>query len=177
MRLYSNNHASCVGIGEVQDDETAAETMYRWRPQSRRTGLRKRVVVKVSEALKPSAYVAHKGAPPASAGVGRVTMKDVCDGDGDRLVLWDVTNVRLAADWIAPPATLTPSSNPNASAAYDDFFNTQTPCHVVGSPGTVLRPFYEEIVLNCLTPCLLVTSSAVSSRHFVTQTKLHRDGS
>lgn len=87
VRLYSNHHASCVRVGAVQDDETAAETLDRWRPQPRRTNLQKRVVVKVSEALKPSAYTAHKGAPTASAGVGRVTMKDDCDDGGDRLVL------------------------------------------------------------------------------------------
>ena len=157
--------------------------MYRWRPQSRRTGLRKRIVVKVREAVKPSAYVAHKGTPPASAGAGHVTMKDVCDDDGDRLVLRDVAHVRLAAKWVVPPRDAGPFIKPNASAAYDDddddddFFNTQAPFHVMGSPGTVLRPVYEDIVLNCLTPCLLVTSSAVFSRQFVTQIKLHRDGS
>ncbi|CAN0310195.1 unnamed protein product, partial [Laminaria digitata] len=140
VRLYSNNHASCVGVGDVQDDETAAATLQRWRPQSRGAGLQKRVVVKVSEALKPAAYAAHKGAPPSSAGVGRATMKDVCDGDGDRLVLWDVAHVRLAADWIAPPATPAPSAVPNASTAYDDdddFFATQPPGRVVDSPDDV----------------------------------------
>lgn len=138
MRLYSNNHASCVGVGEVQDDETTARTLHRWRPRSRQTGGYKRVVVKVSEALKPAAFTAHKGAPPASTGVGRVTMKDVCDGDGDRLVLWDVAHVRLAADWTAPPATPSPSANPSMSVAFDDdadFFAAPRPCRVVGPPG------------------------------------------
>ena len=154
-------HASCVGVGDMQDDETAAESLLRWRPQSRQAGRQKRVVIKVSDALKPAAYVAHKGAPPASAGVSRVTMKDVFDGDGDRLVLWDVAHVCLAADWTAPPATQAPSANPNATAAYDDdadFFAAEAPCHVVGSLGKVLPPFYEEMDLDCLTPCLLVTA-------------------
>ena len=63
-------------------------------------------------------------------------MKEFCDGGGDRLVLRDVTHVRLAADWTAPPATPAPSPNPNASAAYNDdadLFATEAPCHVVGS--------------------------------------------
>eukprot|EP00904_Undaria_pinnatifida_P006963 jgi/Undpi1/3397/HiC_scaffold_15.g06770.m1 len=63
-------------------------------------------------------------------------MKEICGGGGDRLVLWDVTHVRLAADWTPPPATPAPSPNPNASAAYNDdpdLFATEAPCHVVGS--------------------------------------------
>eukprot|EP00904_Undaria_pinnatifida_P001065 jgi/Undpi1/1095/HiC_scaffold_10.g04558.m1 len=63
-------------------------------------------------------------------------MKEICGGGGDRLVLWDVTHFRLAADWTPPPATPAPSPNPNASAAYNDdpdLFATEAPCHVVGS--------------------------------------------
>ena len=90
--------------------------------------------------MKPATYPAHEEAP-SSAGVGRVTMKEI---GGDRLALWDVTHVRLAADWTAPHATPAPSPNPNASAAYNDdanFFATEAPCHVVGSLGKTLpRP-------------------------------------
>ena len=103
MRLHSNNHASCVGVGNVQGHETTAGSLLRWRPQRRQSGGQKGVVVKVSDAVKPATYAAHKEAP-SSAGVGRVTMKETCDGGGDRLVLWAVTHVCLAADWTAPPA-------------------------------------------------------------------------
>ena len=96
----------------------------------------------MSDTVKPAAYVAHEEAP-SSTGVGRVTMKEICGG-GDRLILWDVTHVRLAADWTAPPATPAPSPNPNASAAYSDdpdLFATEAPCHVAGSLGKTLpRP-------------------------------------
>ena len=81
---------------------------------------------------------------PSSAGVRRLTMKGICGGGGDRLVLRGVTHVRLAADWTAPPATPAPSPNPNAIAAYNDypdFFATEASCHVVGSLGKALsRP-------------------------------------
>ena len=97
----------------------------------------------MSDAVKPATYAAHKEAP-SSAGVDRVTMKEICGGGGDRLVLWDVTHVRLAADWTTPPATPPPSPNPNARAAHDDdadFFATGEPCHLVSSIGTALpRP-------------------------------------
>ena len=139
MRLHSNNHASCVGVANVQGHETTAGSLLRWRPQSRQSGGQKGIVVKVSDAAKPATYAAHKEAP-SSEGVGRVAMKEICGG-GDRLVLWDVTHVRLAADWTAPPATPAPSPNPNASAAYSDdadFFATEAPCHVVGSLGKAL---------------------------------------
>ena len=96
----------------------------------------------MSDAVKPATYAAHKEAP-FFAGVGRVTMKEICGG-GDSLVLWDIAHVRLAADWTAPPATPAPSPNPNASAAYNDgadFFATEAPCHVVASLGkNILRP-------------------------------------
>ena len=94
----------------------------------------------MSDAVKPATYAAHKEAP-SFAGVGRVTMKEVRGGGGDRLVLWDVTHVRLAADWTAPPV---PSPNLNASAAYNDdadFFATDALCLMVGSLGkTLTRP-------------------------------------
>ena len=97
----------------------------------------------MSDAVKPATYAAHKEAP-FFAGVGRVTMKEICGGGGDSLVLWDVAHVRVAADWTAPPATPAPSPNPNASAAYNDdadFFATEAPCHVLGSLGKALpRP-------------------------------------
>ena len=101
MRLYSNNYASCIGVRNVQDDETTAESLIRWRPQSRQSGSQKRVVVKVRGTVKPATYAAHKGAPP-SAAMGRVTMKDISDGGGNRRVLQDDAHVRLAADWAAP---------------------------------------------------------------------------
>lgn len=140
VRLYSNNHASCVGVGEVQDDETSAEILRRWRPQSRpRQGQPTRVVVKVSEMLVPSAFTPHKGAPPASSvEPRRVTMKDVFEGEGGRLVLWDIAHVRLVADWKAPLPVRAPSASANGSAAYDDdaeFFASPVPDHVVGAPG------------------------------------------
>lgn len=153
MRLYSSNHASCVGIGEVQDDATTDEALHLWRPQMRRRS--KRVVVKMSEALVPAAFIPHKGAPPVP-GVGRATMKDVFEGDGDGLVLWDIAHVRLAKDWIAPPATRTPLTNGNESAAYDDdadFFAAEAPSHVVRSRGKVSFP----PVNTCRTPCILAT--------------------
>ena len=113
----------------------------RWRPQSSQSGGQKGVVVNVSDAVKLAAYAAHK--ETSSAGLRRVTMKEICGG-GDGLVLWDVTHVRLAADWTAPPATPAPSSNANASSAYNDdpdFFATEAPCHVLGSLGKALpRP-------------------------------------
>ena len=93
----------------------------------------------MSDAAKPATYAAHKETP-SSAGVGHVTMKGNCGG-GDRLVLWDVTHVRLAAYWTPPPATPVPSPNLNASAAYNDdadFFATEAPCHMVGSLGKTL---------------------------------------
>lgn len=142
VRLYSNNHASCVGVGEVLDETTSSEILRRWRPQSRpRGGQPTRVVVKVSEALVPSAFTPHKGAPPASSDEPRrVTMKDVYEGEGDRLVLWDVAHVRLVADWKAPRPARAPSASANGSAAYDDdaeFFATPGPDHVVRAPGKI----------------------------------------
>ena len=147
MRLHSNNHASCVGVGNVQGHETTAGSLLRWRPRSRQSGGQKNVVVKVSDAVKPATYAAHKEAP-SSAGVGRVTMKEICGGGGDRLVLWDVTHVRLAADWTPPPATPAPSPNPNASAAYNDdpdLFATEAPCHVLGSLGKALHRPWKKL--------------------------------
>ena len=86
MRLHSNNHASFVGVENVQGHETPAGSLLRWRPQSRQSGGQKGVVVKVSDVVKPATYAAYKEAP-SSAGVGRVTMKEVCGGGGDSLVL------------------------------------------------------------------------------------------
>ena len=61
VRLQSNNHASCVGVGNVQGLETAAGYLLRWRPQSRQSGGQKGVVFKVSDdAVKPATYPAHK---------------------------------------------------------------------------------------------------------------------
>ena len=86
MRLHSNNHTSCVGVGNVQGHETTAGSLLRWRPQSRQSGCQKGVVVKVSDAVKPATYAGHKEAP-SFAGVGRVTMKEMYAGGGDSLVL------------------------------------------------------------------------------------------
>lgn len=99
MRLYSSNHASCVGVGGVQDEETSTQAESRWTTPRRRA---RRVVVKVSEGLVPAAFIPHKGAPSV-LGVGRVTMKHVLKDVVDELVLWDVAHVRLASDWVAPP--------------------------------------------------------------------------
>ena len=68
-------------------------------------------------------------------------MKEVCDGDGDRLVLWDVAHVRSGADWTTPPTTPTPSANPIEKAAYDneaDVFDTPAPCKTVILHGKLL---------------------------------------
>ncbi|CBJ28935.1 similar to Werner syndrome protein [Ectocarpus siliculosus] len=132
VRLYSNNHASCVGVGEVQDDDTAAEALAGWFPGARRKGRLTQVVVGLSGVFKPAAYTAHKGTPSAASGVGRVTMDEAYKGD--RLVLWDVAHVRLVSDWKPSPAAAAPSSNENASEAYNDnaqFFTSPRPPHVV----------------------------------------------
>ncbi|CAB1117108.1 unnamed protein product [Ectocarpus sp. CCAP 1310/34] len=136
VRLYSKNHASCVGVGEVQDDEIAAEALDRWRPSARRKGRLTQVVVMLNGVFKPAAYIPHKGAPRAASGVGRVTMKDANSDKGDRLVLWDIAHVRLVSDWKPLPAAAAPSANANDSAAYDDndqFYASKRPPHVVHS--------------------------------------------
>lgn len=102
-----------------------------------------RVVVRLSEVFKPAAYSAHKGAPPAALDSGRVTMEEVYDGGGDRLVLWDIAHVRLASDWKPPRAAAAPSANENASAAYNDdvqFYDVSRPAHVVCSQGKMSLP-------------------------------------
>ena len=98
VRLHSNNHATCVGVGNVHGHETTAGSLLRWRHQPCQSGGQKDVVVKASDAMKPATYAAHKEAP-SFAGVGRVTLKEICDGGGVRLGLWEVTHVRLSADW------------------------------------------------------------------------------
>lgn len=151
MRLYSSNHASCVGVGEVQDETTSTQAERRWTTPRRRA---RRVVVKLSEALVPAAFIPHKGAPSV-LDVDRVTMNDVLEDAVDKLVLWDVAHVRLASDWVAPPVTPAPSANGNDSAAYDDdadFFAVPAPSHVVQSRGKVLSPSMET--LSVLTPTM-----------------------
>lgn len=139
MRLYSNNHAICVGVGEVQDDVSAAEALRRWRPRSWQR-LKGVIVVKLSEALVPAAFIPHKKAPSVP-GVNRVTMKDVFESDGDSLVLWDIAHVRLARDLSPRPSTAAPSATESTSPDYDDdaeFFAVDQPLRVVRSPGKVL---------------------------------------
>ncbi|CAM9149525.1 unnamed protein product [Sphacelaria rigidula] len=135
MRLYSNKHAHCVGLAEVQDDEDASEALRRWRPRSWQR-LKGVIVVKLIEALVPVAFIPHKNAPSVS-GVKRVTLNDLFESDNDSLVLWDVAHVRLARDLTPRPPTPAPSATKSASAAYDDdavFFAADPPCHVVRSP-------------------------------------------
>lgn len=119
MRLCSNRH-TCVGVGHVRDGETAAETLHRGRRQLLPSDRQKRVIDKVGRAFKPAAYPAHRGPPPASAGVGRMTMKDIYEGGVDSIVKCNVSHVRLTADWTAPSATPVPSTSPNASAVDHD---------------------------------------------------------
>lgn len=150
VRLYSKNHASCVGVGEVQDDEIAATALQRWRPHSRKPPAR--VVVTLSDALVPAAFIPHKNAPFLSGVDRRVTMKDILnERDGDKLVLWDIAHVRLLEHWTAPPATTSSAANESASAAYDGdeaFFSVQQPCRVVLSPGKVVPPCTNCVVTN-----------------------------
>ncbi|CAM9376638.1 unnamed protein product [Sphacelaria rigidula] len=135
VRLYSNNHANCVGLGEVQGDENASQALRRWRPRSWQR-LKGVIVVNLTEALVPAAFIPHKNAPSVS-GVKRVTLNDVFDSDNGSLVLWDVAYVRLARDLTPRPPTPAPSATKSTSAAYDDdaeFFAADPPCHVVRSP-------------------------------------------
>lgn len=111
-------------------------------PGVRRNNRQTQVVVKVSEAFKPAAYKAHKEAPPPPSGVGRVTMKHVCDGSNG-LALLDVTHVRLATTGEPPPSASMPSANENTSEAYDDddvIFAGRAHSHVVSSPGKISPP-------------------------------------
>lgn len=132
-------------------DESAAEALASWDVRGKRRA--KRVVVSVSEVYKPSAYVAHMGAPPAppaSSGAEgesatssrpvRATMEDVKKSGGDQLVLWDVEHVRLSSEWKQPAAA---PANVNTSAAYNDdnqFYSYPQPPHVVQPTGKAPRP-------------------------------------
>ena len=136
LRLHSNNHSSCVGVNNVQGQETTAGSLLHWRPQMKSTWRPDRRRSQIKRLDEAATYPANKEAP-SSTGVGRVTMMDICGG-GDRLVLWHVIHVRLGADRTASHATPAPSPNPNASATYNgdaDFFATEAPCHVVASIG------------------------------------------
>ncbi|CAM9377727.1 unnamed protein product [Ectocarpus sp. 6 AP-2014] len=99
VRLYTNNHASCVAVGHVQTEEEATSLLEKWGTiltlgggVGTRSGGLQRVVVKVDNALKPPSFVPHdKAPPPAQDGQRRVTVKDVVDGAG--FGLWDLVHV------------------------------------------------------------------------------------
>lgn len=151
-------------------DESAADALSSWGVRGK--GRVKQVVVSVSEVLKPAAYVAHMGAPPAppasssaegeppaSSRAVRATMEDVRNGGGDQLVLWDVDHVRLASDWRPPPAAAAPSTNFNAYNDDAQFYAYPRPSHVVYGSGKMLAyyPPSVNIVLNRCMPKVPVT--------------------
>lgn len=139
VRLYSKNHASCVGTGEVQDESEALNALYAWNSRLRLCNRRReptRVLVKVTDVYVPAAFVLHKGAPPApTSKASLATMEDVSDGNG--MVLWDIAHLRRSSEWKAPPS-VRHRRTPNDSSAYNDdadFFSTPERHHVVNPPG------------------------------------------
>ena len=57
-------------------------------------------------------------------------MKEICEGSGDGLVRWDITHVRLAADWTAPPCDTGTVAEPQCMCRFNDdagFFDTEAP--------------------------------------------------
>lgn len=141
LRLYTNNHASCVAVGEVQTEEAAQSLLEKWgtvlklagRGGNRSGGL-KRVVVKVIDVLKPTGLVPHKGAPPpAPDGRPRVSIKDVHSGEG--FVLWDVAHVRLASAHRSFQGTPVPGGGADPDAYQDDFLDAPSPVQAVYRKG------------------------------------------
>ncbi|CAM9724078.1 unnamed protein product [Pylaiella littoralis] len=134
VRLYTNNHASCVALGTVQTKQVARSLLEKWGTDltlvgraGTRSGGFKRVVVKVVDVLKPVSFVPHKGAPPPAAdeqpreGVKRVSVKDMHSEEG--FVLWDVVHVRLAPAHRSFRGTPVPAGGSDPDAYQDDFFD------------------------------------------------------
>lgn len=94
-----------------------------------------RVLVKITNALKPGNFVLYKGAPSAASTTNtKATVQQVVDGDG--LVLWDLKHVRLASDH--RPFKGTPDdvvSDTDGAYQNDEFFTAATPPAVVHRKG------------------------------------------
>lgn len=137
VRLYTSNHSTCVGVGQIQSDEEALSLLEKWGSPLRlrgragtRSGGLKRVVVKIVEALKPANYLPHKGAPPAPDGKGsKVTMKDAHLEGG--FALWDLAHVRLASACRTFQGLPVPSGSEDPQAYKDDFFEAPKPAQAV----------------------------------------------
>lgn len=141
VRLYTNNHASCVAVGLVQTEEVACSLLKKWdtvlqlvgRTGNRSGGL-SRVVVKVVEVLKPASLVPHNDAPPPTPDAPRrVSIQDVSSGDG--FVLWDLVHVRLASDHRPFEGTPLAAGEVDPSAYDDDFFDAPRPAQGVYRNG------------------------------------------
>lgn len=77
-----------------------------------------RVVVRITEALRPEKYTLHKEYPPAAAtDSARPTVKEVKDGDG--FTRWDVAHLRLLSDH-RPFTGAANACDPHVSSAYTD---------------------------------------------------------
>ena len=74
MRLYNASHSACVAVGSVIPDATAAVALDRWKNLPKLvgpSGQRLRVVVDITEAKVPSAFVQHAKSPPLESSKGR----------------------------------------------------------------------------------------------------------
>lgn len=141
MRLYTNNHASCVAVGQVQPEETARSLLEEWgsvlklvgRPGTRSGGI-KRVVVKVVDVLKPASLLPHKGASsPAPDGQPSTSAKDAHTGGG--FVLWDLADVRLSSAHRPFQGTPIQGGGADPEAYKDDFFDAPRPAQAVYRNG------------------------------------------
>ncbi|CAN0212084.1 unnamed protein product, partial [Scytosiphon promiscuus] len=137
VRLYTNNHASCVAVGQVQSEEEACTLLSKWgtplklvgRAGTRSGGL-KRVVVKVIDVFKPASLVPHNDAPPPEPDARRrVSIKDVISGDG--FALWDLAHVRLASAYNPFRGTPLSGSGVDPGAYDDEFFDAPRPAQGV----------------------------------------------
>lgn len=73
VRLYNASHSACVAVGHMVSDATAEAALRHWQSSDKLQGLsgrRHRVVVKISEAKIPSAFVEHAKSPPSPEGNG-----------------------------------------------------------------------------------------------------------
>ncbi|CAB1103500.1 unnamed protein product [Ectocarpus sp. CCAP 1310/34] len=144
VRLYTNNHESCVGVGQVQDEEAARSLVEKWgtdlklaQREGTRSGGLKRVVVKVVDVLKPASLTPHQDAPPPPPpppGQPRVavSMNDVHSGKGfEGFVLWDLVHVRLASDHHPFQGIPVPAASADPDAHVDNFFDEPRPAQAV----------------------------------------------
>lgn len=164
MRLYTNNHASCVGVGQVQDEEVARSLMEKWgtdlklaQREGTRSGGLKRVVVKVVDVLKPASLAPHQDAPPPPSpppGQPRVSvsMKDVQSGEG--FVLWDLVHVRLVSDHHPFQGIPIPAASEDPGAYEDNFFDAPRPPQAVYRNG------------ECVVFLYIVSATVVYMRDF-----------